>query len=101
MIAIEAQADLIWWVADGKIIAVGDTLNLAEHMDDIGAYVRAELWTEGGILYTQPFLLSYEGMPAGRPVPSNYCDVGDLLGFLRMFMYPFVRVLDWFWEFVR
>jgi len=29
----------------------------------IGSYVRAEIWGQGGILYTQPFILKYIGAP--------------------------------------
>lgn len=91
----------ILWIADGRIVAEGNEINLAEHIGEIGAYVRAELWGEGGMLYTQPFLLSYEGMPAGRPVPDDYRDWGDVTAFLRMLMYPFVFVLDKLWEMIR
>ena len=100
-ISIEADAELIWWVADGEIIAIGDEINLIENLDRIGAYVRAELWSEGAILYTQPFLLSYEGMPSGRPVPGHFRDIGDVIGFFRMFMYPFALMMDWIWGFIK
>ena len=57
VISIEAQhCEAILWISDGKIIATGDTLTLAD-CEGLGAYVRAELWGPGGNLYTQPFLL--------------------------------------------
>ena len=60
VISIEPQnCEAILWVSDGKIVAVGDTVALAE-CEGLGAYVRAELWGPGGNLYTQPFLLQYE-----------------------------------------
>jgi len=102
VISIAAEnTQAVLWIADGQIIAEGSEINLAAYMDGIGAYVRAELWGEGGILYTQPFLLSYGGMPAGQPVPGDFRDWGDVTAFLRMIMYPFVFVLDKLWEFVR
>jgi len=90
VISIETQhAEVIAWVADGEIIAFGNEIILADYLDDIGAYVRAEVWGEGGILYTQPFLLSYDGMPAGRPVPCNFRDHGDIFAFFRsIFLVP-------------
>jgi histidinol phosphatase-like PHP family hydrolase len=60
VISIEAQhCDTILWISDGKLIASGDTLMLAD-CEGLGAYVRAELWGPGGNLYAQPFLLQYE-----------------------------------------
>jgi len=57
VISIQAENyDVILWVSDGKYIASGDTINLND-CENLGAYVRAELWGPGGNLYTQPFLL--------------------------------------------
>jgi len=57
VISIEAKnCDVILWVSDGKYIASGGSLTLAD-CKGLGAYVRAELWGPGGNLYTQPFLL--------------------------------------------
>jgi len=93
VITLETEnAEVIAWVADGEIVATGNELVLANYIDDIGAYVRAEVWGEGGILYTQPFLLSYEGMPAGRPVPSDFRSQGDVYAFFRTLMIPFRSV---------
>ncbi len=51
------------WISNGKTIGWGDVLELNEHSEDIGAYVRAEIFGEGGIVYTQAFLLEYEDAP--------------------------------------
>jgi len=57
MISIDAEnCDAITWISNGKIIASGGTITLAE-CETLGSYVRAELWGPGGNLYTQPFLL--------------------------------------------
>ena len=92
--------EAIRWISDGKIIATGSALSLAEHRAELGAYVRAEVLGEGGTLYTQPFLLSYEGMPAGRPVPSDYVDEGRRIAFIRTLLYPFLWVLDGIWKMI-
>jgi len=46
----------IQWVADGKVIATGSTIDLNAYEDDIGCYVRAQLLGPGGICWTQAFV---------------------------------------------
>jgi hypothetical protein len=61
-ITLQAQDALsIHWVADGEVIATGATIDLDDYSGKIGRYVRAELWGEGGVLYTQPFVVDYAG----------------------------------------
>ena len=64
------NALLVYWIADGKVIATGNTIDLDNHYynDEIGSYVRAEIFGEGGILYSQAFTLDYNGAPAGEEV---------------------------------
>jgi len=50
-----ANFDRIDWVADGKIIATGTSLNITSHQAAIGRYVRAVLYSPTGVAYTQPF----------------------------------------------
>lgn len=50
--------DAVTWVADGNIIATGNTIDLNDYEDDLGCYVRAYLTGSGGICYTQAFVLS-------------------------------------------
>ncbi|MDD6275996.1 MAG: hypothetical protein PUB20_04145 [Clostridia bacterium] len=57
------DAYLVRWIADGKIIAVGDEIDLDDYSEEIGSYVRAEVLGEGGVIYTQAFTLEYEGAP--------------------------------------
>lgn len=47
--------DEIEWIADGKVIATGETLDLNDYEDEIGSYVRAQLKSDTGIAFTQPF----------------------------------------------
>jgi len=88
-IAIEAEnAETIRWISDGVEIAAGPEIVLAD-CEDLGAYIRAEVQGEGGTLYTQPFLLSYEGMPTGSPVPRFFVDFGFIPAFFRqLLLYP-------------
>ena len=48
--------DVIEWIADGKIIATGESLDLREYSDEIGCYVRFQIKNEGGIVCSQPFV---------------------------------------------
>lgn len=50
-----ADYDLIEWIADGIVIATGNTLHINDYQDGINSYVRAQLKSETGIAFTQPF----------------------------------------------
>ena len=95
-IAIEAEhASAIRWISGGAVIATGPEIVLAG-CEGLGAYVRAEVQGEGGTLYTQPFLLSYEGMPAGNPVPWFFVDFGFIPALFRqILLYPGMVVVNW------
>ena len=70
------------WIANGKVIHVGNTIDLDDYSDEIGKYVRAESLGMGGIIYTQAFVLDYDGAPEGEKesffdwgtVASAICD---------------------------
>ena len=63
-ITLEADNALtIHWIADGKVIHVGNTIDLDEYSSEIKNYVRAEAYGIGGVCYTQPFALQYDGVP--------------------------------------
>jgi hypothetical protein len=47
--------NLIEWIADGEVIATGNTINIRNHQDKINSYVRAQLKSSTGIAFTQPF----------------------------------------------
>lgn len=49
-----ADYDTIEWIADGEVIATGKTLDLNDHEEEIGSYVRAQLKSDTGIAFTQP-----------------------------------------------
>ena len=64
------------WIANGKVIHVGNTIDLDDYSDEIGKYVRAESLGEGGIIYTQAFVLDYDGAPTGEK--EDFFDWGVL-----------------------
>lgn len=68
----------VHWIADGEVIAVGNSIDLDEYSDKIGSYVRAEAFGEGGVLYTQAFTLDYEGAPADDD-NAIFFDFGNIL----------------------
>ena len=57
-IALETNGaeDVVEWVAKGEIIASGNSIDLTQHTDKIGCYVRAQLKGAGGICFTQAFI---------------------------------------------
>lgn len=50
-----ADYDVIEWIADGQVIATGETLDLNDYEEEVGSYVRAQLKSDTGIAFTQPF----------------------------------------------
>ena len=58
------DALIVRWISDGKLIDVTKAddavIDLNDYADALGNYVRAEVFGEGGILYTQAFLLNAE-----------------------------------------
>ena len=65
-----SDALIVRWISDGKLIATTKAddavLDLNEYADRLGNYVRAEVFGEGGILYTQAFLLNAEDNAAAN-----------------------------------
>ena len=78
----------VHWISDGRVISTENSIDL-NACEGLGAYVRAEVFGEGGVLYTQAFLLEYDGMPQGSCVPWYFVDLG---GFLAVFR----RIASWF-----
>ena len=86
VISIEADnAETIHWIADGKVIATGSEIDLNDYQDEISCYVRAEIFSDGGILYTQAFTLDYEGAPKSEGI-KNFFDFGNILAMIRKFI---------------
>ena len=84
------NADVIEWVADGKVIETGNSISLREHADEIGSYVRFQIKNEGGMLLSQAFICDDGNMESNLiPEPANENDskfiqtVLDVLAFFR------------------
>ena len=77
------DALIVRWISDGKLIktqkAGEATLDLNDYADVLGDYVRVEVFGEGGIVYTQAFLLDAAAKAGtSAPVDSTYSDWGIL-----------------------
>ncbi len=72
------NAVVIRWIADGKQIHVGSTIDLDDYSDEIGSYVRAEIVGAGGVLYTQAFTLDYDGAPEAEEF-GFFFDFGSIV----------------------
>ena len=88
---VASNYDTIEWIADGEIIATGESISLAEHSDEIGCYVRFQIKNKGGIVCSQPFVcddgdMSDEAVELPEDhVPNNIIAAffQELLSFLR------------------
>lgn len=99
------DAYMVHWIADGKVIATGNTIDLDDYSDDIGSYVRAEIVGEGGVIYTQPFTLEYDGAPEAET--NRFVDLGGATTLLADTIVKFLvkvlkdfRVIDIIWYFL-
>lgn len=93
------DALIVRWISDGELICTqkaGEaTLDLNDYSDVLGDYVRAEVFGEGGILYTQAFLLDADAKTdTSDPVKGAYLNLG-VLDFL------FAEFNNWFAVIVR
>lgn len=78
------NALLVRWISDGKLVATTkvedgtSTLNLAGVADKLGNYIRAEIFGEGGLVYTQAFLLNAQANAVANVVDidSRFVDLG-------------------------
>ena len=81
------NALIIRWISDGKLIATtkadGKPFDLNDYEDQIKGYVRAEIFGEGGIVYTEGFTLN-----ADQAVDNGDKEIVDY-GFFD-FLIPFV-----------
>ena len=71
--------DAIEWIADGKIIATGNTLNLLNHVDEINSYVRAQVKSDAAIVFTQPFGIQGAAAAISLVTPSGMVKKGDYI----------------------
>ena len=74
------NALIVRWISDGELVATttseNATFTLADYQGKLGSYVRAEVFGEGGVLYTQPFMIS-DGSDVAVPiVDGGFVDLG-------------------------
>lgn len=76
--------DEIEWIANGKVIETGATIDLKEHSDKIGCYVRFQIKNEGGIVCSQPFVCDDGDMTddAGK-VPEKHVPNNIIAAFFQ------------------
>ena len=73
---VTAGAKNIRWIANGVTIATGNSIDLDDYKNQLGNYVRAEIFGEGGIVYTQAFMLEYDGVSQSNG--GSYTDLWQL-----------------------
>lgn len=102
-IAIDCDnAMLITWVSGGQVVATGNEVDLDE-IEGLGNYIRAEIINEGGIVYTQAFVLDYEGAPEGE-FNHYFFDFGTPLGKFIQFILETITslpIFDMIWMFIK
>ena len=103
-IKLDVDGDLcIRWISNGKTIAYGDEIDLDDYSGEVGAYVRAEVFGEGGIVYTQAMLLDYEGAPEHEN-KENASDFGWFASIIPDTIVRFIASLEIFkyiWEAIK
>ena len=86
-----SDALTVRWISDGKVIktqkAVDAVIDLDDLGDSLGNYIRAEIFGEGGVVYTQAFLLNAENNKGkSDPVDKGFFDIGVIDFLLGIFM---------------
>lgn len=97
------NALLLRVISNGKLVdtvkaQAGATVDLDDYAGRLGDYVRFELFGEGGIVYTQAFLLNAEANAAaagGRVTPCGYVNLG-VFDFLLAEIRKLVNILNRF-----
>ena len=87
------DALIVRWISNGKLIetqkAGEATLDLNDYAEVLGDYVRVEVFGEGGVVYTQAFLLDAAAKDDVSVIKGSYTNLG-VLDFL------FAEFNNWF-----
>jgi len=63
----------IEWISGmGNLVATGNSINLLDHKDEIGSYIRFQLKGEGGISWANPMLLERVDAELLEAVPTAF-----------------------------
>ena len=69
------NAVIVRWISDGKLIATTKASNgkidLDDYKDVLGGYVRAEVFGEGGMMYTQSFTINADQKTEHKNITIN------------------------------
>ncbi len=83
------------WITNGRTLAYGETIDLDDYSGEIGSYVRAEVFGEGGIVYTQAFLLDHDG-ELDSNVDADFKDFWKIIAIIPDTLVRFLGSLDIF-----
>ena len=76
------DALIVRFISDGKLIttkkADDASIDLNDYEDVLGDYIRVEVFGEGGIVYTQAFLLDAEEKTDSGVIKGTYLNLGVL-----------------------
>ncbi|MGN1117564.1 MAG: hypothetical protein ACI4RU_03055 [Acutalibacteraceae bacterium] len=94
------NAEIVRFISNGKTICTkkaGEAeISLSDYADKVGDYVRAEVFGEGGIVYTEAFLINAAEKTEKTPVTNGlYFDVG-FLDFLFAELHTFAKTVKIF-----
>lgn len=100
------NALLVRFISEGRLVATlradEATFDLDDYADSLGNYVRAEVFGEGGVVYTQAFLLNAEeNAGTSRVAPAWFLDLGVLDFLLAEFQRLFAVVERFFYTVIR
>lgn len=80
------NAVVVRFISDGKAFLTvkpeDACIDLSAYGDALGDYVRAEIFGEGGIIYTEPFLINAEEKDSTHSVINGFYINGGVLDFL-------------------
>ena len=86
---------IVRWISDGKLIATTKasegTIDLDDYKDVLGGYVRAEVFGEGGMLYTQAFTINAEQKTEHKTISFNLGMFDFIIMDLNMYFGLLVR----------
>lgn len=89
-----AKYSYVKWLSGGRVIAEGENLtsiDLNDYEDELDCYVRFQVYGEGGILYSQPFVTMADGVEYTSHVYKTF----DLPMFFRAFVDALNLLLGW------
>ncbi len=77
------NADIVRWISNGEVLSTtkaGESeFSVSDYSSKVGNYVRAEIFGEGGIIYTQAFLINADEKDENIKVTKGiYVDMGVL-----------------------